>query len=79
MKPFLEAAVRNAHRAILDEKVSYVVGYFDNDEFWARGETHNLEKAQELRQSFPKHRTNLNDGLPTEYVIIKKTITHEIV
>ena len=79
MKPYLETAVRNAHRAILDEKVSYVVGYFDNDEFWARGETYSLEKAEELRQSFPKDRTNLNDGSPTEYVIIKRTVTHDIV
>jgi hypothetical protein len=58
---------------------TYMVGYFDDGEFWSCAEAKTLEDAQKLLTTYPKNGKNVKDGLPTNYVILKKTTSYTFV
>ena len=64
---------------ILETFTDYEIGYFDDGQFWSCRSASSLQAAKEILKTFPIDSTNLDDGLCTKYLIVKRTISYEFV
>jgi hypothetical protein len=61
---------------IIKTTLLFEIGYFDNGQFWSSASALTLEKAKAILETMPKGGINRDDGLPTQYKIVKKTCTY---